>query len=250
MFESALIDRQKPRRPLRVFVTSAGLHFALAATVVSAAYWTIGPVAEPQENAIFFAQLPPPPPAAASAPSRPVTVKPPTAPTVTPPAVVQPDPEPAKDPKPAQAESTGPATDDPTPPTASTNGPGVPGANGPGVPGATELRGPGVLPGVPAVSDQPYRIIGQAIRPPVAVTRVEPRYTEEARKIRLQGTVVLEAIIDEQGRVTNVNILKGLSFGLDREAANAVSQWRFRPATLEGRPVKVYFNLTVQFHLT
>ena len=56
-----------------------------------------------------------------------------------------------------------------------------------------------------------------------------------------------EAVIDEQGRVTDVRLLRGLPMGLDQEALAAVRQWRFTPATLQGKPVKVYFSLTVSF---
>jgi protein TonB len=61
--------------------------------------------------------------------------------------------------------------------------------------------------------------------------------------------VIVEAVIDEQGRVTDVRILRGLPMGLDREAVAAVRQWRFTPATLQGKPVKVYFSLTVNFRI-
>jgi TonB family protein len=59
--------------------------------------------------------------------------------------------------------------------------------------------------------------------------------------------VILEAIIDEQGCVTNVHVLKGLPAGLDRAAVQAAMNWVFEPARLEGRPVRVYYSLTVTF---
>jgi len=49
--------------------------------------------------------------------------------------------------------------------------------------------------------------------------------------------------------VTNLSVIKGLPMGLDKAALDAVSQWRFKPATLQGRPVKVYYNLTVRFSI-
>jgi len=58
-----------------------------------------------------------------------------------------------------------------------------------------------------------------------------------------------EAIIDTGGNVTNVRVLKGLPMGLDRAAVEAVQKWKFKPATLEGRPVKVYYVLTVNFQV-
>jgi periplasmic protein TonB len=61
--------------------------------------------------------------------------------------------------------------------------------------------------------------------------------------------VIVEAIIDKDGKVTNVRVLKGLPMGLDQAAVDAVKNWRFRPATLNGRPVSVYYSLTVNFRL-
>jgi protein TonB len=78
---------------------------------------------------------------------------------------------------------------------------------------------------------------------------VQPAYTEGARRIHLSGSVIVRAVIDEQGRVTDVQLVKGLPMGLDRSAMEAVRQWRFKPATLHGRPVKVYFDLTVRFEV-
>jgi protein TonB len=81
------------------------------------------------------------------------------------------------------------------------------------------------------------------------INKVNPVYTEAARRARIQGVVIVEAIIDKQGNVTNVRVLKALPMGLDQAAVDAVKKWRFRPATLNGRPVNVYFVLTVNFQL-
>jgi TonB family protein len=56
-------------------------------------------------------------------------------------------------------------------------------------------------------------------------------------------------VIDKSGAVRDVKVLKGLPFGLDQAAADAVRRWRFRPGTLNGQPVDVLFNLTVNFKL-
>jgi len=61
--------------------------------------------------------------------------------------------------------------------------------------------------------------------------------------------VIVEAIIDKNGDVTNVRVLKGLPMGLEESATSAVKSWKFKPATLNGRPVSVYYNLTVNFRL-
>jgi protein TonB len=76
---------------------------------------------------------------------------------------------------------------------------------------------------------------------------IQPRYTEVARRTGTQGTVIVEAIIDEKGNATNVRILRGLPMGLDQAAMEAIQQTRFKPAMMGSRPVKVYFTLTVNF---
>jgi TonB family protein len=91
--------------------------------------------------------------------------------------------------------------------------------------------------------------MGGDIVPPVKVFSPQPGYTEEARQARIQGIVILQAIIDVAGNVTNVRVLKGLPEGLAEAAVETVGTWRFKPATLEGKPVPVYYNFTVNFSL-
>jgi TonB family protein len=95
---------------------------------------------------------------------------------------------------------------------------------------------------------EPYRV-GGGISAPQKLSGASPVYTELARRSRVTGTVILEAIIDEQGNVTNVRVLKGLPMGLDQSAVEAVQTWKFKPAMLEGKPVKVYYTLTVNFQV-
>jgi protein TonB len=91
--------------------------------------------------------------------------------------------------------------------------------------------------------------VGGDVKPPDKVFFPSPQYTEIARKARIQGVVIVEAIIDKSGSVTNVKVLKGLPMGLDQAAVDAVSRWTFKPATLNGKPVAVIYNLTVNFQL-
>jgi len=93
-------------------------------------------------------------------------------------------------------------------------------------------------------------IIGGDVQKPEKIHTVQPLYTNTARIARLQGQVIVQAIIDKQGDVTDVKVLKGLRLGLSEEAVKAVEQWKFKPATLRGKPVAVYFNLTVRFQLS
>ena len=104
---------------------------------------------------------------------------------------------------------------------------------GPGRTGYTNL----FVPGIGGVSA------------PVALYKVEPEYSEEARKAKFQGTVVLEIVIDEHGYSTNFKILNPLGLGLDEKAVEAVKQWRFRPAMKNGKPVAVVARIEVSFRL-
>jgi protein TonB len=96
--------------------------------------------------------------------------------------------------------------------------------------------------------DSPVRVGGN-VKAPVVVTRVDPIYTDIARRASIQGVVILEAVIDRNGNVTEARILKGLPMGLEQSALNAIRQWKFKPGTLNGQPVPVYYNLTINFRL-
>jgi protein TonB len=87
------------------------------------------------------------------------------------------------------------------------------------------------------------------IAPPVKIFSPSPLYTEDARRAGIQGVVILEAVVDAEGSVRNVKILKGLPMGLEQAAVDAVKKWKFKPATLNGKPVAVYYNLTINYRL-
>jgi len=101
-------------------------------------------------------------------------------------------------------------------------------------------------PVTPAIGDGPLRVGGD-VKAPVIVKRVEPVSTRLAKKAHISGIVILEVIIDKEGQLTNMHILKPLPMGLDAAAEQAVRQWEFRPGTLHGKPVPVIFNVTVIF---
>ncbi len=84
---------------------------------------------------------------------------------------------------------------------------------------------------------------------PRAIFKEAPVYTEVARKERLQGVVILQLIIDEIGEVTEVEVLKGLEYGLTEQAVEAVRKWKFEPARHNDKPVSVFYNITVNFRL-
>jgi len=112
----------------------------------------------------------------------------------------------------------------------------------------------GVVFGIPDAppSDGPMGPVLQLtgdITPPEKIYYPTPRYTEEGRQARVQGVVILEAVVDTDGNVSRVKVLKGLPFGLSEEAVETARQWKFRPAKKAGVPVAVFLNLTIRFSL-
>jgi protein TonB len=89
---------------------------------------------------------------------------------------------------------------------------------------------------------------GGDIKPPVRTTYVAPQYPAIAKAAKIGGTVILEAIIDETGRVRDVRVLRSIPL-LDAAAVAAVSQWRYAPTQLNGTPVPVILTVTVMFSL-
>jgi protein TonB len=90
---------------------------------------------------------------------------------------------------------------------------------------------------------------GGGVTAPTVLYRVEPEYSEEARRARYQGTVVLEALIRKDGRVDVIQLVRSLGFGLDENAIRALKEWRFRPAMKNGIPVDFTLNVEVRFNL-
>ncbi len=91
--------------------------------------------------------------------------------------------------------------------------------------------------------------IGGAVSAPSVLFKVEPEYSEEARKAKWQGSVVLSVIVDAAGRPRNVSVVRSLGLGLDQKAIEAVSQWRFKPGLRDGKPVPVIATIEVNFRL-
>ena len=91
--------------------------------------------------------------------------------------------------------------------------------------------------------------IGGVVSAPSLLFKVEPEYSEEARKAKWQGTVVLTVIVDEMGRPNHVSVQRSLGLGLDQKAIDAVSQWRFKPGLKDGKAVPVIATIEVNFRL-
>jgi TonB family protein len=108
-------------------------------------------------------------------------------------------------------------------------------------PGVGDGRGGGIGGGVLR--------IGGGVSAPRPVFDPDPEYSEEARKAKYQGSVMLWAIIDAEGHPRNLRIARSLGMGLDEKATEAVSKWRFAPALKDGRPVAVQISIEVVFRL-
>jgi TonB family protein len=104
------------------------------------------------------------------------------------------------------------------------------------------------LPPAEGEDPAPMRIEGAVTRPTL-IARVNPQYTEEARKAHVNGKVILEAIIDKEGCVRNLRPLQELPNGMTEAAMAAVRNWVFSPSTRAGKPVKVYYVLTINFQV-
>lgn len=119
-------------------------------------------------------------------------------------------------------------------------GGGVGDGDGPGV-GKGNHRG--------GYTSPAYRIDAAGLVKPVALYQPEPEYSEEARKAKWQGTVMISLDIDEHGIPCNIHVVQPLGLGLDEKAIEAVSRWRFKPGMMGGRPVVVGASIAVSFRL-
>lgn len=252
----------KAKRGLTLPVSIA-IHVVVLAAVVVVPLMSFGELPEPDQGAVraFFVEqaAPPPPPPPPAAPKAAVSkprvdtpkmkVETPTeAPKFTAPIEVPPKIEdPGVD---VGGSDLGVAGGQPG---------GVEGGTEGGVEGGT-LGGVvgGVIGGVPEAPPPPpppapeppkgpVRVGGQ-IKEPTKVRHVPPVYPDVAKQARVQGVVVLEAVISPSGEVTNVKVLRGVPL-LNDAAAAAVRQWSYTPTTLNGQPVAVVMTVTVNFRL-
>jgi protein TonB len=237
MFDTALLESRRDRKgrgkaaglPLAI-----GLHVAVIGAFVGASALSVGEPPEPVILVTFFAPAaaPPPPRGDGGHPRETAPVRREarsTSPTIALPA--NPDPI-----------ATSSETTEPDYPGEETGTPGDPN----GVPDGT---GQTPVLGLATGSVEGPLIIGGDVRAPVLVARAEPEYPEAARRLHLEGMVILEAIISADGAVGDIRVVHSANPLLDAAAEKAVRQWRYRPATLNGRAVGVYLTVTVTFGL-
>ena len=92
-------------------------------------------------------------------------------------------------------------------------------------------------------------ISGNGVSAPTVLTRVDPEYSEEARKARFSGAVQLSFVVGIDGHGESIQVVRGLGMGLDEKAVDALRQWRFKPGTNKGAPVRVRALIEVMFRL-
>ena len=128
-------------------------------------------------------------------------------------------------------------------------GPGSGGGVGTGTgTGIGSGRGPGLGPGSGGGTGGGVYRPGGAVSGPRLIHEVKPRYTSEALRNRIQGTVVLEAVVSGDGCTSQIRVVRSLDRGgLDEEAVAAVAQWRFEPGRLAGAPVDVLVTIMLDF---
>jgi protein TonB len=124
-------------------------------------------------------------------------------------------------------------------------GPGV--STGPSLLADLNTSGPLPTPPAPPVEPKPVRV-GGVIRKPRQLVNVAPLYPDIARISRIEGIVIMEAILDATGKVESVRVLSGQPLLVD-PAVRAVRQWRYTPTELNGVPVPVLMTITVRFSL-
>jgi protein TonB len=97
-------------------------------------------------------------------------------------------------------------------------------------------------------SGGPYRVGGDVTAPKV-LKHVEAEFSDEARRKKVQGTMLLSVVVGADGNPHDIRVVSGLGHGLDENAIKALKQWRFEPASKDGQPVPTIIRVEVTFHL-
>ena len=130
------------------------------------------------------------------------------------------------------------------------NGPGFGGGIGSGSGGGVGSgQGAGVGPGQGGGIGGGVFRVGGGVSAPRLVFKKEPEYSEQARKAKFQGTVVLNIVVQRDGSVRDIRVVQPLGLGLDEKAVEAVKEWRFQPGVKNGVPVDVAATIEVTFRL-
>jgi len=109
--------------------------------------------------------------------------------------------------------------------------------------------GSGLGPGSGGNTGGGPRRIGGGVSAPQVIYSVEPEFSEEARKAKVAGNVLVNLWVDTSGNPSHVRVIRGVGMGLDEKAIEAVRQYKFRPAMENGKPVLVELNIEVNFQI-
>jgi protein TonB len=109
--------------------------------------------------------------------------------------------------------------------------------------------GNGVGPGSGGNMGGGLRRIGGGVSAPIVLFAPVPEFSEEARKAKVSGNVLVYLQVDELGRPMHIRVLRGIGMGLDEKAIEAVRQYRFKPALEDGKPVPVELQVEVNFNI-
>jgi protein TonB len=239
MFEDTLSLRRERGSPRRLSLPVAvALHGIVLAGVVGASLWFEDEPPEPSLPVMFYKTVSAAPPGGGADSSRPHAPREKSRMRAAPTRLTEiPAPSPVAAPEEellSVVESTVEIDGKPGP------GPGV-GNRPDGPPGGT---GDGPI----RDRDEIFQPGGN-VRSPELVRKVEPDYPEAARRARIEGVVILEAVINAQGGVEDVRVVHSAGPLLDFAAAEAVARWTYRPATLNGRAVRVLLTVNVTFRV-
>jgi TonB family protein len=91
--------------------------------------------------------------------------------------------------------------------------------------------------------------IGGGVSAPKLISQSEPGYSEEARAAKIQGSVLLSVVVDEQGSLRDIKVVRPIGYGLDEKAIETVQHWKFQPAMKDGHAVAVQSRIEVTFRL-
>ena len=238
--------RHPPRRGTIPLYLSLAAHLLAIGVIGVPLLYVATELPQVPEVLAFVAEAPAPPPP----PPPPPPAAPRPAKAVSQPAAVNPRSAPIAPAKEILAERSATDFGDEEDLPAGVEG-GVPG----GVPGgivggsiSNEALLPPPPPPPPAPVDRGPVRVGGAITAPALVSRVAPEYPDIAVHARVQGVVVLEAVVGRDGRVEETRVLRSIPL-LDAAAIAAVRQWRYSPLLLNGQPQRFVLTVTVSFSL-
>jgi protein TonB len=237
LFGGALVQRPSRsthRRSLTFF--SVALHAVVVGLIVIVQVFAVGPLPVPRRPLVFeeirlvhLASIQVPPPVRRSTGQQTALVSHGVAPTGEPPTI---------------AKETG--LENLTRETL----PGAPFGVDHGIPDGVSIGPVHTVPPAPSLppSPQPPVHLHKGIEAPKKIVDVTPTYPSIAQATRVKGMVILEAVIDVHGNVTSVQVLRSVPL-LDQAAVDAVRQWRYTPARLNGQPVPVIVTITINFSM-